>query len=294
MSRNPSATALVAAALGCAVAFVTPALAHSVAGARIFPATLGIDDPGVSDELALPTITSVPDNGDGDGETDFSFEFAKTITPDFAISIGDTYVTTGSGDSGFDNVGIGLKYQAYVNPEHEFMASIGLDTDIGGTGGPKIGDPFTTFTPSLYAGKGFGDLPSSDSWLRPFAVTGQLGYAVPTDPNEERALEWGFTLQYSLPYLNANVHQMSGPEFFQHLIPITEFAFETPTANAGGDGTTGTIQPGVVYMADTYQIAAEALIPINAASGRGVGFITELHFFLDDIFPNTLGKPLFP
>jgi hypothetical protein len=46
-------------------------------------------------------------------------------------------------------------------------------------------------------------------------------------------------------------------------------------------------------MADTWQIALEALLPVNAASGNGVGAIAELHFFFDDIFPNSLGKPLF-
>jgi hypothetical protein len=31
---------------------------------------------------------------------------------------------------------------------------------------------------------------------------------------------------------------------------------------------------------------------MNSASGRGVGVVGELHFFLDDIFPNSLGKPI--
>ncbi|MGB8120080.1 MAG: hypothetical protein WA706_00925 [Pseudolabrys sp.] len=34
----------------------TAALAHEIVGNRFFPATLAIDDPGVTDELALPTI----------------------------------------------------------------------------------------------------------------------------------------------------------------------------------------------------------------------------------------------
>ena len=34
----------------------TAALAHAIVGNRFFPATLAIDDPGVTDELALPTI----------------------------------------------------------------------------------------------------------------------------------------------------------------------------------------------------------------------------------------------
>ena len=45
------------------------------------------------------------------------------------------------------------------------------------------------------------------------------------------------------------------------------------------------IQPGVVYMADKWQFALEAVIPINGPSGHGVGVEAELDFFLDDIFP---------
>src|SRR5262249_54105922 len=35
---------------------LSPALAHEIVGNRFFPATLGIDDPGVNDELSLPTV----------------------------------------------------------------------------------------------------------------------------------------------------------------------------------------------------------------------------------------------
>ena len=31
----------------------------------------------------------------------------------------------------------------------------------------------------------------------------------------------------------------------------------------------------------------------TAPSGKGVGVVGELHFFFDDIFPDTLGKPIF-
>jgi hypothetical protein len=54
----------------------------------------------------------------------------------------------------------------------------------------------------------------------------------------------------------------------------------------------GAIQPGVVYMADKWQIAIEAVIPVNGASGHGAG-MASLDLFLDDIFPNTIGKPIF-
>jgi hypothetical protein len=40
-------------------------------------------------------------------------------------------------------------------------------------------------------------------------------------------------------------------------------------------------------------VAIEAMIPVNRQSGTSVGVIGQLHFFLDDIFPNTLGRPIF-
>jgi hypothetical protein len=67
----------------------------------------------------------------------------------------------------------------------------------------------------------------------------------------------------------------------------------TAHADEGTWGTTGTIQPGVVYMADKWQIAVEAVIPVNGASGHGAGVVASLDLFLDDIFPNTIGKPIF-
>ena len=42
-----------------------------------------------------------------------------------------------------------------------------------------------------------------------------------------------------------------------------------------------------------YQIGVEALVPINRASGSGVGVVAQLHLYLDDIFPTTIGRPLF-
>ena len=66
----------VAAAL-----WISPAFAHAVCGDRIFPATLGIDDPGVGDELALPTLTWQPQGSDGTREFDATFSWTKTILP---------------------------------------------------------------------------------------------------------------------------------------------------------------------------------------------------------------------
>ena len=39
------------------LATVSKAGAHEIVGNRFFPATLTIDDPGVNDELAIPTVS---------------------------------------------------------------------------------------------------------------------------------------------------------------------------------------------------------------------------------------------
>jgi hypothetical protein len=102
-------------------------------------------------------------------------------------------------------------------------------------------------------------------------------------------------LQYSMPYLKSNVIDQGLPEFFNHLIPIVEFQLQTPVANYRGTGigTTGTVSPGVVWVGRYFQVGLEAIIPVNRASGTGVGVIAQMHFYLDDLFPNGIGKPIF-
>ena len=282
-----------------ALCWLSPAFAHAVCGDRIFPATLAIDDPGVGDELALPTLTYLPQNGDGAQEFDASFSWTKTIFPGFGLSITDGPTWLNPGGYGWGDVDTEAKYNFLCIPDREFMASLGLDVTWAHTGTPNMTNPYNNYTPVLDVGKGFGDLPKSLNILRPLAVTAELSETVPgeawTDGNQNpTTLNWGFTVQYSLPYYNSQVGEIDNA-FFKHLIPITEFTFSKPISNfaPGTNQTTGTVQPGAIYMADTWQFALEAIVPMNGASGHGVGVVGEMHFFLDDIFPDSLGKPLF-
>jgi hypothetical protein len=301
---------------GLAACLLLPAAAsaHGIVGDRLFPATLAIDDPFVADELALPTI-AILKNSDNAREVDLSFEYSKRISEYFGISVGDTYTRLSPGGHGFGNLETTLKYQFITDPQHEFVASVGVSAEWGNTGARSIGaESFTTVTPTLWFGKGFGDLPHELDWARPFAVTGQLGYAIPgsakrvtfTGFDEDtglpdfdvdhhpRYLVWGASLQYSLPYLKSAVVDLGLPDFVNHLVPLLEASLTTPVSNNfARERTTGTINPGVIWVGDKVQIGLEALIPVNRASGRNVGFLGQLHCFLDDIFPNSIGKPIF-
>jgi hypothetical protein len=309
---------------GLAVALVplSESVAHEIVGNRFFPATLGIDDPGVNDELALPTVDSFK-TGDVPPvrQRDVSGEFSKRITEDFAVSFGSTYTflsptdPMAAGANGFQNLDTTFKYRLFKSPEHEFVMSVGLSVEWGGTGVASVGaDPFNTYTPNFYFGKGFGDLPDTLSWIRPVAITGQIGYAIPgrnstttfgMDPDSgdptvdtefhPRVLNWGGTIQYSMPYLKSAVIDLGLPDFINHLIPLVEANLQTPVANTltSGTMTTGTINPGVIWVGNTFQVGIEALIPINRQSGTNVGVIAQLHLFLDDIDPHGIGKPIF-
>ena len=291
---------------------------HGFAGARFFPASLSTDDPFVSDELSLPTVSTIrtPDDG-GTRETDISIDVSKRITPEFAIEIDDTFTTLNPHDgraaNGFGNLELGGKYQLLKNGEHETIVSIGLGVEVGGTGGRSVGaDSFSTWAPGIFFGKGLGDLPNELRFLKPFAITGQLGVAIPTsastrsvtedaqtgerDIEVERhpdVLEWGFALEYSLIYLQSQVQDLHLHAPLDRLIPLVEFALETPL-NRGEEGqTTGTINPGVIWAGKYFQVGVEAVIPINERTGNNVGVIAQLHFFVDDLFPHSLGRPLF-
>src|ERR1700761_3649454 len=177
----PARAALMAAAGATCLAGSPAASAHAVVGDRVFPATLTVDDPGVGDEFdtQFGHIKSPDDNGDNMNVNTVSYEWDKLITKNLAFSVSSDYVSqndpNGGSTKGWDNVTIGAKYLLYANARHEFMASIGLEAEIGGTGSRSVGNSFSTFTPDFYFGKGFGDLPTSLSYLRPFAITGELG-----------------------------------------------------------------------------------------------------------------------
>jgi len=294
-------TAVAAVAIGAVVSAPAGALAHAVCGARIFPATLGIDDPGAGDEFSTPTLAYLPSNSDGEREFDVgAFAWSKTIfSPNVDVIISDGATFLHPGGSGWEPLSTEVQWGNFCADDHELIATLGFEIDWANTGTGSQAQSFNTYQPVIDIGKGFGDLPQSLQSLRALGTTFELSETLPGEklsggsPNSTN-LNGGFAIQYSLPYYNSQVAAI-GNDFLRHLIPITEFTFSKPIANfaPGTNETTGTIQPGVIYQAATYQVGAEAIIPLNRASGFGAGAIFSIDFYLDDLLPNSLGKPLF-
>ncbi|CAB3962266.1 MULTISPECIES: hypothetical protein [Burkholderia] len=275
--------------------------AHAVVGDRVFPATMTVDDPGVGDEFdtQFGHIKSPDGNGNNINVNTVSYEWDKLITKNLAFSVSSQYVSQNAPDGGsakgWDNVELGVKYLAYTNPEHEFMASVGLKAELGGTGAKSIASPYSTFTPTVYLGKGFGDLPASLGYLRPLALTAELGPNLTTASSDQgpNSFGWGMTLQYSIPYLQQQVKNLGLPQPLSNMVFVVEAPMSTCTAGACSGQTTGTINPGVLWLNRYGQFGVEAQIPVNRASGNHIGVIFDAHLYFDDLFPGSLGKPLF-
>ena len=163
-----------------------PAFPHGFAGDRFFPATISTDDPFAASELSLPTVSAIRQPGSPSiKDISLSADLSVLIFPRVALTIGDAYEIQKAPNqqalTGFDNAEANLLYEFFENDKHELITSIGLTWEIGGTGRRSLGaDSFSTFTPTFYFGKGFGDLPDSLPLLRPFALTGTLGLGIPT------------------------------------------------------------------------------------------------------------------
>jgi hypothetical protein len=301
------------AALACAItALIQPNIvrAHGFEGDRFFPPTVQTDDPFATDELSVGIQSFNNPSSPADGtpktrELDVSSEFDKEIFPKFALGISGTYINldpqTGATPTqdGFDNIELSAKYQLWENAPHEWILSAGCLVDLGGTGSKSVGiDSFTTYTPTMYFGKGFGDLPNELKYLKPLALTGTFGVSIPGESsnsdgsfNSDTA-QWGFALEYSLPYLQQHVEDVGLPKPLSDIIPVVEFSLATPLDRAA-HVTTGTINPGFLWEQPDYQLGVEAVIPVNAQTGPNVGVVVQVQIYIDDIFPKLFGHPVF-
>jgi len=293
--------AFAAIVIAAGLVFPHLLLAHGFVGDRFFPPTIATDDPFAVDELSLPSITAFGDpSSDGvpaTREVDWGFEFDKEILPHFAIGVSDDFISQSERGQpstyGWDNIELTAKYELWHNDPHEAIVSAGLIADIASSGTENVSDSFSTLAPTVYFGKGFGDLPETVNFLRPLAVTGELGESFPTSSDAANQFQYGFAIEYSLPYLQEEVKDIGLPSPLKDMIPVVEFALATDENRATGGLTTGTINPGVLWQTPWCELGAEAVIPVNGRTGSRVGFTVDVWIYIDDLFPKVFGYPIF-
>jgi hypothetical protein len=277
------------------------AQAHGIAGNRFFPGTLAFDHPAVNDELSLQLsqLKHPAENGGSVTDSIWSWSLMRLLTPDIAIGIDSNAIWRDPAgfpqQSGTGPINLSLKALLYKSEPHETLISVGLAWSIGHSGTREVGgDRPDILQPGFFFGKGFGDLPTSLACLRPFAITGSITADLPTsrgwpivgvDPITDalaattttfkETLRWGFALEYSTFYLTDRY--TGGPpkeEPLNQLVPLVEFSFVSPV----GEKSAVTMNPGLSYVGKTYQVAAEAIVPLNNEAGHGWAFVCSCFF----------------
>jgi hypothetical protein len=307
---------LAAATTAGTMALSSRAHAHGFAGDHMFISTLLIDDPNVADEASLPTFTTLAQPNDGGGAPvayGLGFEFDKRITENFGFAIDSGYnwlkQPGAKTATGWSNLAVTLKYKPYVNAEHEFMLSVGVERDIArtganGTNGAVLAnDDSSSTVPTIYFGKGFGDIPVG--WLRPFALTGELGYVIadkklkvdpstgtPINNGIANAWQGGLSLQYSIRYLSSQVKDYGLPDFVNKLTPVVELSWSSVASQPNQDQTQYLWGIGVNYTTTGWATGVELLVPGNSTTGSHLGVIAQFHLYFDDLLPHSLGKPI--
>jgi len=307
---------LLAALAIDATALPQHASAHGYAGDHLFVSPLLIDDPNVADEASLPTFSYLPqptDSGPAPGQYGLAFELDKRITENFGFALNEGYnwlTQPGAKTAtGWQNLVVTLKYKPYVNAEHEFLMSVGVQrafarTGANGTNGAVLGNEDSSSTiPTFYFAKGFGDVPVG--WLRPFVLTGELGYIIadkklkidpvdytPVNNGISNAWTGGLSLQYSIRYLSAQVKDYELSDFVNKLTPLVELSWSSSASKPNQFQTRYLWGVGVNYSATRWAVGLEALIPGNRQTGSNVGVIAQFHLYFDDLFSNTLGTPI--
>jgi hypothetical protein len=284
-------------ALAIASLTPTPSNAYTAAGDRNFPAQLILPQIAPTDSLWVPISTQpvYPEVNNGQTRTtSFAGTYSKLITEQLGIQLefgfsqidrlGQSSVTQ---TQNFDAL---LQNEVILDPAHEFLLSVQVDHEFGGTGGDIHG----ATTPGITFGKGLGDLPIG--YWRPLAITGFAGYQFGEGPRTN-IYQAGISVQYSIPYLLAKVADVEMPAFLHGMTPITEVLFTNPVEHLPGQNinTNLVVAPGFSYSRGRgWELGIEAMIPTTRASGRDIGVIAQLVLQLDYLFPETVvGRPIF-
>ncbi len=277
----------------------TNAWTHGYVGKRFFPSTISVNEPFISDKIALPVYRTESTANDGQAiwVTNPQLQYSKTIMQDFQVSATASYLHIQHPNeqtrNGFDDWEVGIRYNTFISVPTESIFSVGLNATLGGTGSHVVNaDSTTIISPVVLFAQGMGILPDSLKFLKPLGVTATLGPNINTGSYDVSSISWGISVAYSLPYLNQFIAH-SNSLIMDHVVPVIEFPFTKCTQGACSGQITGTIDPGVIIYNNYGQVAIEALIPSNSKTGSKVGGVIQLYLYLDTVAPNSLGKPLF-
>ena len=216
-------------------------------------------------------------------DTSIQFEYDKRVTDEFGFAFNDDYNVNQQNNAktqtGWDDLTVTAKWAKCIDPDNDVQLGFGIIREFGRTGTSHIGsDQYGNTAPTVYLGKGADFIPVP--MLQPLQFTGELSYAIAdkefkqytttsamtgpmtgpttspmtgltsTTDNNGYANAWvgSFSVQYSIPFLQNSIKDFGLPEPFAHLIPVAEFTWQSTASGGGGDPTSWTLAPGVIYL----------------------------------------------
>jgi hypothetical protein len=264
---------------------------------HFFLSTIFINDPLVSDKLIVTnTRTESPAENGGDiWTTNPQILYGKTITKNLQISLTESYLhiqNPGQNtENGFDDLNVGARYNVFHHPQSIF--SIALNAAIGGSGSHIVNAASTTtISPEILFAQGFANISDHLKYLKPFSLFIAIAPAIVTSDYTVTSVNVGAAIEYNLPFLQQYIEHFNSP-LVEHLVPIIEFPFNICTQGICDGKTTGTINPGLIAFNEYGQFGFEAMIPSNSDTGNKVGGVIQVHLYLDNLLPNSIGKPIF-
>ncbi len=289
-------------------------LAHGIAGNRYFPATSTFDDPAVADEFSVNTFKSTsPASVNSESYSTVAVTGARLLSTNWAVGF----------DYAKDSVNQSSLVQAYTKKDDIYIKTLLYRDDLNeallsfslGYGNAHTDLPYygvssrNSILPAVTFGKGMGNLDDGLSWLRPFAFVGAIAADIPVQRSPSfsgtttshsdflnnqaqnfNSVHWGFAVEYSTLFLTDRFHHGYLPkdEPLHQFVPLVEFAFDSSPSYK----TAGTMNPGLSYVEQTWQLSGELIVPLNEGPYKVTGFRAQLMFFLDDLIPAFFEKPL--
>ena len=273
--------------------------AHGVVGKRLFVEPIATEDANVQSEydVLVPSYTK----GEHGKELELGTSVTLKLTQNLGLEIEGERVSLdtdqGAAESGWANPEAVLKYAAYVNPEHEWIATAAIGVEIP-YGAEEVGaEDFWGLSTGIFYGKGFGDLPEGLAFLRPLMIQGDvvIHHSLTSEADAAfNTLAYDFAIYYSIPYLQQFVKDVGILWPFSRLFPMVELNYERVLNGPEAGALEGFARPGVMWVGKSVQLGLAAIVPVaghpKEDGERGVTGIVSL--YLDDLFPSVFRKPL--
>lgn len=274
------------------------ASAHGVVGDYVFLEPIITQDPTPANEFDIFAPSWVKSSDANTYSIDFSIEKVlytdESYMPRFSVGGGSTWSHVSSfaerSTRGFDDLTLFGKYAFYYSLKHEFMLTISAQIQLPTGNSPVEEQTHTSLGPVFLWEKGMGDLPNRSlvKYLRPFGIQSDFGYLPALGGHTSHEMFADAVIEYSLPYLSNNVHDIGLKWPLRNLFLFNEINYDQLITGPSGE-TFPTIlaTPGIAYVSYHWELAFGTQFALNNASrpGTHAAIVALLDIFYDSLIP---------